>query len=374
MEKQKTVKKAAKQSTVDIVVDLGNSLLKGMFQGRRNSAIVVPHAVKMVSDQKFNEVLARHKNGYQRGKNADISMFHYEGQGCVIGDNAEALGEDIRASGGAKYNRSYYGRLLMALLIRLLPDGHENIRIMATFPPGDIRHRETLIDSLGGKHIVERTDGQKITYKVRAVNTVDEPIGGTRAFLLANDGKHYRQRLNNGLGLCIDIGGKISSLVPFRADGSVVYDRATSIDLGIQDVMKRVSQILLATPAYSGFFESHRGDLPPDATMREAIRTGIYMSGGYELDALDAIADATAFIRSDLRTKIEQDMGGTRPYSYAVVTGGGGGALYGQIVEHVLNMPDNVIHPAVSNPEEMHFANMYGADLILTAMLSRGQV
>lgn len=356
---------------LDIVVDLGNSLLKGMIQGRRNSAIVVPHAIKRVSREKFDDVLRRSQRGYLRGvKDVDVSMFQYNGQAMIVGENAEGIGEDERRSGGVKYREDYYPYLLMSILLRLIPHGHENIRIMATFPPGDVRFVETLMNSLGGKHTVVRVDGSQIVYKIRQVLVVDEPVAGARCFLIAENGRNYKRKgIDNGLGLCIDIGGKISSLVPFRSDGFVNYNVAESIDLGIQNVMHDVSDILLSTAEYEQYFEGQRGSLPADAAMRECIRSGVYPAGGYELNALDAVADATQKIRSQLRDKINQELGGVRQFSYAVVTGGGGGALYGQIVEHVLNMPQNKIFLAIDDLEQMHLANLFGADNTLMGML-----
>lgn len=363
-------------STIDIVVDLGNALLKGMMHGRRNSAVVIPHAIKKVSPEKFEQIVKRHKNGYQRGaKDVDVSMFGYKGQYAIVGENAENQGEDDRRSGGPKYQPDYYPFLLISVLMNLIPQGHENIRLMAMFPPGDIRFTDDLMNSLGGKHVVDRVDGSQVVYKVRSVLTVDEPVAGLRNFLLAENGRQYRQRhIGNGLGLCVDIGGKISSLVPFRADGWVDHNSAKTIDLGIQNVMKGVSDILLSTAEYQPFFEGVRGDLPFDDLMRECVRTGIYPTGGYELNALDAIADATAAIRSRIRNVYLQDLGGARRYSYVVITGGGGGALFPQMVEHVLNFNPERVFPAAPDPEQMHLANLFGADNTLTAMHVEGRV
>lgn len=371
-----TTRKSDLPSALDIVVDLGNSLLKGMIQGRRNSRVVIPHAIKRISHEKFDDVLKRAKRGYMRGaKDVDVSMFQYNDQSMMVGENAEGAGEDERRSGGAKYKDDYYPFLLMSVLLRLIPQGHENIRIMATFPPGDVRFTEMIFNSLGGKHTVTRVDGSQIVYKVRQVLVVDEPVAGARCFLLAENGRNFKHKgIDNGLGLCIDIGGKISSLVPFRSDGFVNYATAKSIDLGIQNVMQDVSDILLSTPEYEQYFEGVRGDLPPDEKMRYCIRYGVYSSGGYELPALDAVADATAKIRTQLRDKINQDLGGVRQFSYAVITGGGGGALYGQIVEHVLNMPENKIYQAIDDLEQMHLANLFGADNTLMAMMVERRV
>lgn len=366
-------------SAINIVVDLGNALLKGMIQGRPNSAVVVPHAVRKFSDTAFNAYLGRIQHGYQRGaKDVDVNAFRYDikgsNQAVIVGENAEGK-DNNRRSGGPKYQADYYPLLFMSILLRLIPQGHENIRVMATFPPGDYRFTENLMNSLGGKHVVTRVDGSQVVYKVRQVFIADEPIGGTRNFMIADNAYRYSRQLPGGLGLCIDIGGKISSIVPFRADGFVDYDEAKSIDLGIQDVMRGISDIMLSTPEFQSYFESERGSvLPFDEEMRKCIRTGVYNAGGYELPVLDAVADATESIRSQLKDIITQDLKGVRRFKYAVITGGGGGALFQQICEHVLNMPSNVIYPAIDDPDKMHLANLFGASKMLGMQLNEGRV
>lgn len=353
-----------------VVVDLGNSILKGMKEGRPDTAIAVPHAVKRVHLSKIAEYVARRGKGLGRG--TDVNIFEYEDRGYIIGEAAE-LGADTRRAGGAKYARDYYSPLLMAILLRLYPAGHDNLRIMAAFPPGDFRHVKTLTQSLGGRHVVNLSNGESVVYKIRAVQTYDEPVGGLWNFLLAGDGVHYQHKVNpRDLGLCVDIGGKISSLVPFRADGWIDYNKAESVDIGIQDVMKQVSDILLASPEYASYFGNHRGSLPQDESMRECLITGRYQIAGYELDVLDAIADATQSIRTQIQEVYNQQLGGHFAYRYIIVTGGGGGLLYSQLVEHVLDFNPNKVYLSHDKSNQMHFANMFGGDKMLYALEQKG--
>lgn len=362
-------------SVIDIVVDLGRSLLKGMIHGRKKTVVVIPHALRMPGKEKFDDIQRRNVRGRSAlVGNVDIDRFCFEGEYYVIGENAES--SPIRRSGGDMYKKDYYTPLMIAMLMRLLPNGHENIRLTAAFPPGEIRHLDNLMACLGGKHTATRVDGSEVVYKVRQVLTYDEPVGGLRNFLLADDGKHYRTRqIDNRKALCWDIGGKISSLVPFRADGWVDYDKAKSVDLGIQDVMERVSYILLNTPEYADQFTGHRGStLPFDEAMRSCLVSGYYFAGGKDLPALDAIADATENIRRGLRDVYIQSLGGPREYSYMIITGGGGGLLAQQLIEHVMIFPPERIYLSHENPAEMHLANMFGGDKQLAVILAKGQV
>lgn len=356
-----------------VIVDLGNSLLKGMKEGIPSSAVVVPHALKRVTEEKFRDIQKRMKRGLVRGVGVVSDLFEYNGGFYVVGEKAEGIGADTRRSGGVKYSQDYYTPLLLAILLRLYPKGFDGtLAIWAAFPPGDVRHVDTLQASLGGKHVVSLDDGRTLTFKVKKVFAYDEPVGGLWNYLLNSDGLHYRKGVATGYGLCIDIGAKISNLVPFYSDGRVVYERAYSVDMGIHDAMEQVSEILLATPEYAEHFRNVRGSLPFDADMRNALKYGQYESGGYTLNALDAVADATLNLRTQIRQVYEQNLGGARPYKFIVITGGGGGLMFAQLVEHVLNFSPDRIYPAADNMDMMHLANLFGGDKAWAAMQAQG--
>jgi hypothetical protein len=356
-----------------VIVDLGNSLLKGMKEGIPSSAVIVPHSLKRVTAEKFRETQSRIKKGLGRGVAGSRDLFGYGDSHYVIGEMAEKMGADTRRSGGAKYTKDYYAPLLIAVLLHLYPNGYDGtLAVWAAFPPGDIRHVDTLQASLGGKHVVTLDNGQTLTFKVKKVYTYDEPVGGLWNYLLTSDGEHYRKGVATGYGLCVDIGAKISNLVPFYSDGRVSYERAVSVDLGIHDVMQQVSDILLATPDYADYFRSQRGSLPFDDDMRNALKYGQYPCGGYELDALGAVADATTNLRMQIKQVYEQQLGGARAYKFIVITGGGGGLMFSQMVEHVLNFAPDRVYPAADNLDMMHLANLFGGDKAWAAMQAQG--
>jgi hypothetical protein len=353
----------------DVVVDLGNSIIKIMVRVKDSwQYICYPHAMRKITT--FDQITARQKRGLDA--TIDLSMFEYEGEARIVGSNAE-LDADPARSGGPKYRPDYYPFLLLKGLIEAFPKGHDNLRLMALFPPGDHRHVETLMDSLGGRHVVTLVDGRKVEYRVREVFTLDEPVGGLRNYLLADDGVHWRTNtIDSRLGLCVDVGGKISNLTPFRADGFVDYDKATSVDLGIQDVMRNVSTIILNDPKNAEMLEMDRGSvLPFDSEMRRALQDKIYGMGGYDLAVADVVNEGTRELLNGLRQRLAQ-VGGIRPYSYIVVTGGGGGLLFYELVSQVF-APFNPQKVYLSHPhiDEMHLANVFGAAKTLNAMLAK---
>lgn len=361
--------KPAPPAIQDVVVDLGNSIIKIMFRTETGwDWLTYPHAMRKVNT--FDQITARQKRGMSQS--IDLSTFEYNGDARIVGENAE-LDADQARSGGPKYHKDYYPYLFLKGMIERFPNGHDHLRVMALFPPGDHRHVETLMNSLGGRHTVTLVDGRKVEYRVREVFTLDEPVGGLRNFLLADDGVHWRTNtIDSRLGLCVDVGGKISNLTPFRADGFVDYDKATSVDLGVQDVMRNVSTMILNDPTNAEILEMERNSvLPFDHSMRYALQHKVYGMGGYDLPVADIVSESTRELLNGLRQKLGQ-VGGIRPYYYIVVTGGGGGLLFYELCKEVF-APFNVHKIYLSNThvEDMHLSNVFGAAKTLNAMLAK---
>lgn len=353
-----------------VILDLGNALWKGMEEGRLDTVVTIPHAIKQMSKEKFLEVQSRMKSGYGRGNSRSADLFMYNGSYYAVGDTAERLGADTRRSGGVKYQPDYYPVAMLAVLLSIYPQGIDGpITVWAAYPPGDIRFRDDLHAVLMGKHEVETASGDKLLFHVKGVGSYDEPVGGLWNYLLDNTGQFYNRRnMPSGYGIAFDLGGKISNLVPFDTTGKVFYEQAISVDIGIQDVMQQVSDILLATPEYAEYFRAQRGSLPFDEDMRYAIKYGRYPCAGTEISALNAVVDATSNLRNQIKQVYDQRLGGPRPYRFAVITGGGGGLMFAQMVEHVIGMPPNRIYPAHDNMDQMHLANLLGGDKAWAAM------
>lgn len=344
-------RKIALQAPVYLVLDVGNSVVKVVVMDKllRWNCVTYPHALKRIPSGKFDEQVSRRTRGLSRGADLKLDTFVYERSGYeqafTVGEAAE-IGLESRQTGGAKYKTEYYAPLFIPGLLDLLPDGHDNIEALALFPPGDFRHTEDLIEVVGGKHKVTKADGTTVTYRIRSVAIADEPVGGLNNYLLAADGLHYRtNNIPDGMGLCFDLGGKISSGTPFDKHGNVSYANSPSYDLGIQDAMKTFSDIVLASNKFtltSGknidarIFESYRGsNLPQDGVMREAFLDNIYRVSGYELNVKDIVDESVTGLLNQARQMFTQNLGGSQRYQYVVVTGGGGGILFDRIIKNV---------------------------------------
>jgi hypothetical protein len=120
------------------------------------------------------------------------------------------------------------------------------------------------------------------------------------------------------------------------------------------------------------YFSAHRGGIPHDDKLRSALVKGVYEAGGYELNVLNEIADSTALIRQRIKDAYQLKFGGLSRFDHIIVTGGGGALLFEQLREHVLDFNPARVYLSHDVESDMHFANMFGGDKILSALIAEG--
>jgi len=119
--------------------------------------ICIPHAVVFETDTQYRARVTRfkHRAGqmadtavfqkYYKGKNADGSEYE-ETKNCVVG--MEALNSAVRVVGADKYRLGYFDVYVCALLLKMFPNGHDNIALSMAHPPDAIPYLSTVIYSL----------------------------------------------------------------------------------------------------------------------------------------------------------------------------------------------------------------------------------
>ena len=108
------------------------------------------------------------------GRNKDYVRVN--GVPYVVGESAERHGVLTQRSGTARYTRDYYGVLAAIALARLYGRGRE-AAVFGSHPPGDVKFREDLMQSVIGEWEVE-LGGSRANYRVIYANTFDEHVGG----------------------------------------------------------------------------------------------------------------------------------------------------------------------------------------------------
>lgn len=358
-----------------LICDLGNSLVKMVLlnsKGTVKGRVDFPHAIRTSDIDTFDRT---RKHRQSTSVNHLYERFLYRGMPVVVGRSAENKG-DPRKTGGPKYSRDYITLLFLSGALRLLPNGHDNLTVMAMHPPSDIVHASALRKALGGKHVVTTADGNKVTYAVPEVYTMDEPVGGVRHFLLADGGREYRyEHIDERLAICIDCGGQISSFTPFYKDGVIDYELAErwTLNIGVRNVMAELSRLIKNDEALKVAFDNHRGSLlPEDENMRAAIHRGIYNVQGKDQHVHDLRNEAIRPLVRALRGKwVDEIVGDGIAPAYVVVTGGGGGLLFHEIMVEVLDgYNKDVVYMVENDFSVIHYANVFGAVKVMQAMIA----
>lgn len=349
----------AKQPTgerYDVIADLGNSLWKYRFlwmeRGKqKHYEITIPHAIlRDDTGESFRDVQARrsHESGI-----GDETIFMVDDVAYIVGDSAEASGLVTRLTGAAKYRRDYQGIALMAGLVHALPFDCDNIHLWISFPPGDVKATQDLIQSVGGRWRVQTVGKANPRYYVRTVQTFDEPLGAYTHASADRSGLAYEDSpVSGGNTLIVDVGGKISSVMRVTENQRVLYAGAQSVDLGIQDVME-------------GFWKIMRGRHPEllklrsydPALVREALRTGSYAYKGRNFDVEEEAQQAIMPILNRLMDFYENNFASGANDRHVLVTGGGGAVLYPWLQQA---FGHHHMMPAEPHLDEMHLACVRG--------------
>lgn len=350
----------AKQAPIYVIFDGGNSLWKTVIFGDelKRRELVIPHAI--VEDEggtRFKSVQSR----YLGKADFDRQWFSVGDKCFVVGHSAESEGVVTRRTGSAKYTQDYYGVSLMAVLLQLLPKGHNNLHVYASFPPGDNMYVDDLVSSILGKWGVETAAGHVVSYHVRSVQPYDEPLGGYICAAWDVQGVPYKDsHLEKGSTLVVDVGGKVSSVMRVLQGGRVQYGSARSIDIGIQDVnsifQESLKRIHIELKGIRSFNEE---------ILRTALATGRYQFKGDELDCSESVRKATTTIINRLSTFYTNDFAGGANDKQILVTGGGGGALF-QLLDEAFQHKRMF---SAERPDAMHLANVRGGERLCRAAI-----
>ncbi len=149
----------------------------------------------------------------------------------MVGESAERHAIITQRNGAARYTRDYYGILSAATLGRLY-DRSREVAIFGSHPPGDVKFRQDLMESVVGEWYVE-VKGKELHFRVSYA--FDEPVGGLMNVLLTEDRQHYQHtNINDGRALVIDIGGFTTDWLAVNPGVEVDYSLARSVTIGIQ--------------------------------------------------------------------------------------------------------------------------------------------
>jgi hypothetical protein len=329
-----------------MVLDAGNSIIKAKIARRERGEVAFPHALRPLTENEYSNILAR---ASVSGLSPDYVRVN--GKPYVVGESAERHGLVTQRTGTARYTRDYYGVLAAAALGRLYERGRE-ISILGSHPPGDVKYRQDLMESVISDWDVEAM-GRELHFRVSYTNTFDEPVGGLMNVILTEDGQHYQHsNINGGRALVMDIGGYTTDFLAVNPGGEVDYSLARSVPLGVQNVI-------------SDFEDSFRANnleavkdtpvLPPER-VRKAIVTGFFEGGGRRYHCEEEVQEATSMMLNRIADTYQRIAGGALSWDAIILTGGGSGLLY----QRLLPMLDHENVTLADDLESIHLANVRG--------------
>lgn len=329
-----------------LILDSGNSVIKGKIARRDRGEVAFPHALKPLTETEYENILSRSKT---TGRSSDYVRIN--GQPFVVGESAERHGVHTQRTGSARYTRDYYGIFAAVVLGRLYDRGRE-VSIFGSHPPGDVKFRQDLMESVVGDWDVEVQDRER-HFRVTYANTFDEPVGGLMNVILTEDGQHYQHmNINGGRALVMDIGGHTTDWLAVNPGGEVDYSLARSVPIGVQNVL-------------SDFEDSFRANnldavkdtpvLPPER-VRCAIATGVFEGGGRRYPCESEVQEATNLLLNRIADTYQRIAGGALSWDAIILTGGGSALLHKRLMP-LLNH-ENVI--LADDIESIHLANVRG--------------
>jgi len=329
-----------------MIIDTGNSIIKAKIARRERSEIAFPHAFRQLSESEYEKILSRVQiNGNSQ------DYFRVNGIPYVVGESADRHGVITQRTGTARYTKEYCGVLAAISLSKLYGRGRE-VAIFASHPPGDVKYRHDLMESIIGDWEVESSQS-KANFKVIYVNTFDEPVGGLMNVLLTEDGQQYQYpQIGDGRSLVIDVGGFTTDFLAVNQGGEVDYALARSVPLGIQSVINDFKEsfkannleIVKDTPV-----------LPPDR-VRNAVSTGVFVGGGQEYPCKQDVEEATSVFLNRFADTYQRLAGGALSWDNIILTGGGSALLHHKLIPILKH--NSVI--LADSKESLHLANVRG--------------
>lgn len=318
-----------------VVLDLGNSDLKGMIVGKPETEVILQHELIFPAIAHYERMVKRAeiRNVEYNGSEMFTKLYRDGSQRHVmIGDGVTKNARSNKITGEAKYQQQYFDLLLAAMLKRLVPQGHDNIWIALATPSDAIDYLDDIKPIVGGLHKIQTVNNVTLKFNVKRLIFWEEATGGMMRFLERNERANKAVDIREGQRIIIvDIGGKISSMtvvgIGDKLEPTVLYNESPEpFNLGIIDVLDNLARELKGL--YSAEFKFYKtaGSIPHNM-LEDGIRTGKVTLSGALFDVNQARLNAIANISDEIQTRYENDMQRGANAAHIVITGGGGGLL-----------------------------------------------
>lgn len=322
MATKKTVKNTAPAPHLPrFVIDAGNAFVKTVIGKTEN---VFVHSMAELLPHEYDSALNRY------GKTAALDFLRIEGSSFVVGGTAENF-NTTRRTGAPKYDRDYYGLLFSSAIARTFINEPEalrgGLRVMASHASKDYEFHKRLIASIKGNWKFE-CGGVQFNFTVTEVQTYEEPFGSyaKRAFVKDRRGNWTTPLFGKAVGV-IDIGGGTCGTLEVDEQGVVKYGTAASAEQGINAAVQRLKSMLKTD--FQDFFQ--QGAVIPEARVRAALATGVYVGGGREIPCAEQVQLSLNPLLNEVKNMYTVNLNGGTGLDTLILTGGGNETLANQV-------------------------------------------
>jgi|GEM_PF-2360808 len=382
-----------KEDTDFATCDWGNRYYKQMITGNRPSVTITENSVVVLQTSTWDQHRAQFKNSPGRFKNTEIFGFYHRRQKAnsssmeldpsstityvAVGESAKNYGRTKNMTDEIKYvYNSYWGAVVCSQLIRLFPNGSNNIVLALAQPTKSYGQREMMVHATLGKHKVVTTDGRTIDFKVVEVLPWDEPVGGVIRWTETEEYLYNKYSLSAGdMILVVDIGGGVSSFTRVQVEYDnlnkmmlmPVYDQqqSPSVPMGIRNVMDKFKELLKSShPRFSTLKEKEI----TDRMLEQGIREGKIDLKGQPVEVREQLQFAEAELLDLMENRYRNDLGNGDPFKVIITTGGGMHTYHNRLNTELFD------HGAVESSGPLlniHLANLIGGDEIFRQWLQR---
>lgn len=209
---------------------------------------IIPHAIKKLTPSEWK--IAQQRAGIQRADMSTVT-FHLKNKhtdgAFVVGADVRELGQ--RFQGIEKYKAERGDVYGIAGLIKMFPDGHNNIIMGLGHPPNSAGRVNEFIQLLGGRHTVTLPNKKKIEFRIPYIKPYDENEVGLVRTLSRSQTYSLLQSLEIGSNiLIVDIGGRIGSMYYAELGASfapfINWNRGVTFEFGIEDIKEQLNSVI----------------------------------------------------------------------------------------------------------------------------------
>lgn len=355
-----------------VLCDFGNKDVKAMIHANFGEEIWFPNYLCYLSADEYAAQEATYRN--RPAEYEQSALFSRNGQGVIVGDLAIHLSNSEQRKGSHKYGE-YMRDMFAATMLHLYPEGHKKVNLVVTHPAKlPNAELEALRASFDGRIDIETVDGRDVSYIIKNIVMIEEPIAAFQTYALNINGTNHQRRelkLTPGMQFAIcDVGGYISHLalgkINSKGGVEIAAVNLDPIEFGIHHVIKNFEAI-----ARNKIPELSKQTSLPIERVTEALKTDVYRLRRTDTRNVESIVnDAFKPLLSSLREIWEVPPFREGLGLDGVILTAGGNALSAEYLTHHL-FGDGFAIPAEDDPEQMRFCAIRGASKGLIPFLAQ---